>query len=100
MMARGGLPLEASRPIAAAIKAIWSSVDSWSRRSARAQVATLAYELTYESLTLTVRDQGGWLPTLDNGDQEWTSRCLVDGRFDQVISDHADHSLKLIKYFQ
>jgi len=100
MLARSGLGLEATRPITAAIKAIWSSVDSWSRCSSTAQVATLSYELTSECLTLIVRDQGGWLPRLGGIAEEQTSKCLTEAQFDQIISDDANHSLKLVKHFK
>jgi CheY-like chemotaxis protein len=100
MLARSGLGPEATKPITAAIKAIWSSVDSWSRRSSTAQMATLSFELTSECLTLIVRDQGGWLRRLDDIAEEQTSQCLTEAQFDQIITDDANHSLKLVKHFK
>jgi CheY-like chemotaxis protein len=99
MLARSGLGLEATKPITAAIKAIWSSVDAWSRRSSTAQMATLSFKLTSECLTLIVHDQGGWLPRLDGIADEQTSKCLTEAQFDQTITDDANHSLKLVKRF-
>ena len=100
MLARSGLGLEATKPITAAIKAIWSSVDSWSRRSSTAQEATLSYELTNQCLTLIVRDRGGWLSRLNGIAEEQTSKCLVDAQFDQIIQDDGNHSLTLVKHFR
>jgi CheY-like chemotaxis protein len=100
MLAQGGLGFDAIKPITAAIKAIWSSVGSWSRRSSMVAVATMSYELTTEGLTLIVRDQGGWLPRLDGIAEEQTSKCLADAQFDQIISDDANRSLKLVKNFK
>jgi CheY-like chemotaxis protein len=100
MLARSGLGLEATKPITAAIKAIWSSVDSWSRRSSTPQMATLSFELTRECLTLIVHDQGGWLPRLNGIAEEQTSKCLTEAQFDQIITDHVNHSLKLVKHFK
>jgi CheY-like chemotaxis protein len=99
MLARSGLGFEAINPITAAIKAIWLSVGSWSRRSSLVAVATMSYELTSEGLTLIVRDQGGWLASLDGMAEGLTSKCLTEARFDQMISDDANHSLKLVKNF-
>ncbi len=47
--------------ISSAIKSLWSSVDAWSRQRRQERVATLAYSLTPEALTLTIRDEAGWL---------------------------------------
>jgi hypothetical protein len=99
MLVRSGLALEATKPITAAIKAIWSSVDSWSRHSSTAEVATLSYELTSECLTLIVHDQAGWLPRLDGVAEARISECVTEAQFDQVILDDANHSLKLVKNF-
>ena len=100
MLARSGLGLEATKPITAAIKAIWSSVDLCSRRSSTAQVATLSFELTNEFLTLIVCDQGEWLPRLNGVAEERTLKCLTEARFDHVIFDDANHTLKLVKQFK
>jgi CheY-like chemotaxis protein len=99
MLARSGLGLEATKPITAAIKAIWSSVDSWSRRSSMAQEAALSYELTNQCLTLIVREPGGWLSTLNGIAEEQTCKYLADAQFDQIIQDEGNHSLTLVKHF-
>ncbi len=63
-MARTGLAQEAIDTMNAAIRAIWSSVDHWAQRRRLDRAATLAYELTADSLTMTVHDEGGWLASV------------------------------------
>ena len=85
--------------ISSAITELWSSVDTWSRRRGLDRVATLVYSLTSETLTLTIRDEAGWLPALRDLDPRLESTALAGARFDQVIVDEANHSLKLVKRF-
>jgi CheY-like chemotaxis protein len=83
--------------ICAAIGAIWSDADAWSRRCDREQVASLTYELTSKSLILTVHDEAGWLSK--DGDREGPlgiSR-LTDAGFDRVENDQQAHCLRLVK---
>ena len=61
---RSGLEPDAIDRISAAIRAIWSSVDAWSRRSGLERVATLAYAVSPENLVLTVHDEAGWLSSV------------------------------------
>ena len=61
LLARSDLEPDEIDRISAAIRTIWSSVDAWSRHRREERVATLAYSLTPMGLTLTVRDEAGWL---------------------------------------
>jgi len=97
LQVRGGLAPEEIDGISAAIKELWSSVDHWSRRLRLNQVATLTYSLTPEALTLTVDDEAGWLPAWRDLAPDDPSKALAEARFDQIIVDEADHSLKLVK---
>jgi CheY-like chemotaxis protein len=96
---RGVLGSDEVDRISAAIKELWSSVDSWSRRRRLDQVATLIYDLTADALTLIIRDEAGWLPALRDRDPVLGLTALADARFDQVIADEANRSLKLVKRF-
>ncbi len=79
--------------ISSAIKAIWSSIDAWSRRRPQESVATLTYSLSSQGLTLTVHDEAGWLPgALADG-----SLVLPADLFDQVTGDDSGRSLTLVK---
>ena len=69
LLARSGLEPEAIDRISAAIRAIWSSVDAWARRSGLDRVATLAYALSPENLVLTVHDEAGWLSSVGDRDR-------------------------------
>jgi CheY-like chemotaxis protein len=79
--------------ISSAIKALWSSVDAWSRQRRQERVATLAYSLTPEAITLTIRDESGWLSATPSA----ATNALAAGRFDEVIRDEAGRSLTLVK---
>ena len=57
------------------------------------RVATLAYSLTPEALTLTVRDEAGWLAAAHSAAES----ALAAGPFDEVIRDEAGRSLTLVK---
>jgi CheY-like chemotaxis protein len=85
--------------ISTAIKELWSSVDTWSRRRRLDRVATLRYSLTAEALTFIIHDEAGWLPALRDLDPNLASSGLAEARFDEVIVDEANHSLKLVKRF-
>jgi CheY-like chemotaxis protein len=97
MQTRGGLGLDEIERISTVIKELWSSVDHWSRRHRLSRVATLAYSLTPEALTLTVHDEAGWLPAARELAPDSPAPSLAEARFDQVIADEANHSLKLVK---
>jgi CheY-like chemotaxis protein len=79
--------------VSSAIKALWSSVDAWSRHRLEERVATLAYSLIPEALTLTIRDEAGWLSEAHGA----VTNALVTGRFDEVLRDDAGRSLTLVK---
>ena len=75
--------------ITKAIHTIWASAHQWSRRRQRDQVAALAYSLTGTRLTLTIRDEGGWLSQAAKIQQDLSSR--VDTRIFDEIADGRDH---------
>ena len=99
LQARSGLGGEAVDRISAAIKQLWSSVDSWSRRQRLNRVATLAFAMTPESLTMTVHDEAGWLPAWRDLAGDEPTKALVEAAFDQVILEDSDRSLRLVKQF-
>jgi CheY-like chemotaxis protein len=99
MQVRGALGSEELDRFSTAIKEVWSSVDEWSRQRRLNRVATLAYSLTNESLSLTVQDEAGWLPASLNVPSDHVSSTLARAGFDQVVADHADHTLRLLKRF-
>ncbi len=78
--------------ICSAIRSVWASIDAWSRLRHEERVATMAYSLTPESLTLTVHDEAGWLPTASPSMME-----RVAGPFDEVIHDASGRSLTMVK---
>ncbi len=89
LQARSGLSCEEVDRISSAIKDVWSSADDWSRRRGLDRVASLAYSLTPESLTLMIRDEAGWLAELPDLESCITRNSLGDAQFDQVIADEA-----------
>lgn len=97
LLARSGLEPAAIERISAAISAIWSNVDAWSRRSGLDRVATLAYALSPETLVLTVHDEAGWLASLEGQAGGSVSPVLTGAGFDQVETDHEAHCLRLVK---
>jgi len=99
LLARNGLELDAIEGIMSTIEAIWTSVDKWAHHCRLEQVATLAYLLTDESLTLTVHDEGGWLDSSGHVAGQQISTLLAGAPFDEVITDHPAHRLTLIKRF-
>jgi len=100
LLARSGLDFGAIERINASIEAIWTSVDRWANRCQLERVATLAYLLTAESLTLTVHDEGGWLDSSGHVAEQQISTMLAGAPFDEVIADHSGHRLTLIKRFE
>jgi CheY-like chemotaxis protein len=99
MQIRSALGPHEIERISTVIKTLWSSVDHWSRHRRLNQVATLSYSLTPDSLTLTVHDEAGWLPSSRDLNPDQVSSPLAEAQFDQVIADEADHSLRLVKRF-
>jgi CheY-like chemotaxis protein len=99
LLARSGLEPDAIAGINSTIEAIWTSVDQWAHRCRLEQVATLAYSLTAESLTLTVHDEGGWLDSSGQRAEEQISTMLAGAPFDEVIANHPAHCLTLFKRF-
>jgi CheY-like chemotaxis protein len=93
LQARCDMELDAVDRISAAIRLLWSSIDSWSRQRREERVATLAYSLTSEGLTLTIRDEAGWLSAAHSAAES----ALAAGPFDEVIRDEAARSLTLVK---
>ena len=63
-------------------------------------MATLDYSLTCESLTLTIRDEAGWLPASGGLDADLVSSILARAEFDQAIADEAEQCLRLVKRFE
>ncbi len=79
--------------ISSAIKELWSSVAAWSRQRRQERVASLGYSLTPEAVTLTVRDESGWLAATPTA----ATDALAVGHFDEVIRDEAGRTLTLVK---
>jgi CheY-like chemotaxis protein len=99
LLARSRLEPDGIEAIYAAIEAIWASVQQWAQHHRREQVATLAYLVTAESLTLTVRDEAGWLLSSESVSPEHVSTMLKKGPFDEVVTDQSARCLILIKNF-
>jgi CheY-like chemotaxis protein len=93
LLARCAIESDGLDRIGAAIKVIWSSIDSWSRQRREERVATLSYTLTPEALTLTIRDEGGWLASAPPA----ASAALAAGPFDEILRDEAGRTLTLVK---
>ena len=93
LQARCAMELDAIDRISSAIRSLWSSIDAWSRQRREERVATLAYSLTPEGLTLTIRDEAGWLSAAHSAAES----ALAAGPFDEVIRDEAGRSLTLVK---
>jgi DNA-binding response OmpR family regulator len=100
LLERSNLPPEAIERIGATIKAIWSSVHQCALRSGEDRVATLAYALTSEQLSLIVRDEGGWLATGREPLGRPLETILSDAGFDQIVHDDEARCLRLIKRFK
>jgi hypothetical protein len=99
LQVRSGLDTDAIDRISTTIKELWSSVDAWSRRRRLDRVAMLAYSLTSESLTLTIRDEAGWLSASRGLEPDLVSRILAEAQFDQVIANEEGRCLELVKRF-
>jgi CheY-like chemotaxis protein len=99
LLERDDLSAEATDRISATIRAIWSSVHRWALRSGEDRVASLAYALTGEQLSLIVHDEAGWLTSVS--DPLWlpVSTILADAPFDEVVHDHDARCLRLVKRF-
>jgi CheY-like chemotaxis protein len=97
LLARASIEPAAVDRISAAIRALWSSVDQWARRSGREQVASLSYVLDREALTLTVHDQGGWLTSLPDLTAEKVPPLVAAARFDEISADRSAGCLRLAK---
>lgn len=93
MQARCPMEPDGIDRISAAIRSIWSSIDTWSRQRREERVASLAYSLTDEALTLTIRDEAGWLGSAPST----VMNALAAGPFDEVIRDDAGRTLTLVK---
>lgn len=99
LQVRSGLGPEEIEGISAAIKQVWSSVDGYSRRRGLDRVAALGYTLTPQSLTLTIRDEAGWLSLWRQLTADEPLKALVQGRFDEVHLADSDDLLRLVKHF-
>jgi CheY-like chemotaxis protein len=97
VLARGVLKQDAAARIVRAIRAIWSSVDDWSRRSHREQVATLTYVLDSEGLTLSILDEGGWLKSMAEPAATAPDGPLSLAVFDEISVDRDAGCLRLVK---
>jgi CheY-like chemotaxis protein len=100
LLARSGLAPEAVESINSAIEAIWAGVEQWAQHRRLEQVATLAYSITPESLTLTVHDEGGWLDSSGHPAQKQVSTILASALFDEVIANQPAQGLTLVKRFK
>jgi DNA-binding response OmpR family regulator len=97
LLARNGLARDAIEAMSAAIKSIWASANQWAQRRGLEEAATLAYELTADSLTLTIHNDGGWLESSSGGAGLPIASLATEGRFDQVIADSDLRSIRLVK---
>jgi CheY-like chemotaxis protein len=93
LQARSAMECDALDRIGAAIRSLWSSIDAWSRQRREDRVATLSYTLTPEALTLTIRDEAGWLAAAPAA----ATTALASGPFDEIIRDDAGRTLTLVK---
>jgi CheY-like chemotaxis protein len=100
LQARSGLDHDAIEQISTTIRAIWSSVDEWGRLAGVDQVATLAYVLSPQRLTLTVCDHAGWLSSAGDPVHAFASTLLADAGFDPIEIDHENHCVRLVKRFE
>jgi CheY-like chemotaxis protein len=97
LIARSRLPIDAIDGISAVIDAIWTSALKWSQDRRLDQVATLAYSLTSDSLTLTVHDEGSWLAGPGRQFGQGLSASLASASFDEFRIDQTAGSLTLFK---
>ncbi len=97
VLARGGLDRQVAERIVRAIRAIWSSVNDWSRRSQREQVATLSFVLDSGTLALSILDEGGWLETLPESVATAADGALSLAVFNEVALDRGAGCLRLVK---
>jgi CheY-like chemotaxis protein len=97
LVARDGLAAGAIEALVNVIKSIWASVDAWAQRRRLEHGATLTYELTPQSLTMTIRNDGGWLEGSSGAAGNPIAALASGGQFDQVIADSDLHSIRLVK---
>jgi DNA-binding response OmpR family regulator len=97
LLARGGLGMDVIEDVVTVIKSIWASVDQWVERRRLEQAATLIYELTPQSLTITIHNEGGWLESFSSAAGDPVASLASVGRFDQVIADSDLRSIRLVK---
>jgi CheY-like chemotaxis protein len=97
LLARNGLARDGIEAMSAAIRFIWASVNQWAQRRGLEEAATLAYELTTDSLTLTIHNEGGWLEHSAGAADDPIASLATAGRFDQVVADSDLRSIKLVK---
>jgi CheY-like chemotaxis protein len=100
LLAKTGVGPEDVLGISRSIRTIWLSVLEWSRRQRLEQVATLAYSLTPDALTLTVHDEGGWLEDGWPPVASQVASVPAVGGFDEILADHGARCLKLVKRFE
>jgi CheY-like chemotaxis protein len=82
--------------ISKAIHSTWASAHQWARRRQRGRGAALAYSLTRARLTLTIRDEGGWLPQAAEIGKNLSS--TGDAKiFDEITMDELTNSLTMLK---
>jgi DNA-binding response OmpR family regulator len=97
LLVRNGLARDAIEAMSAAIKSIWTSANQWAQRRGLEEAATLAYELTADSLTLTIHNEGGWLESSSDAAGRPIASLATEGRFDQVVADSDLRSIRLVK---
>jgi CheY-like chemotaxis protein len=97
LLARNGLARETIEALSGAIKSIWASADAWAQQRRQDQAATLAYELTADSLAITIHNEGGWLESATGDAGDSIATLASGGRFDQVVADSELRSIRLVK---
>ena len=99
LLARSPLDLDAVGAILAALKTVWSDAVAWGRsRHAPGAVATLAYRLQGDGLTLTLRDASGWLGSDRLAPERRWPTTIPTAGFDEVRPVDPDQ-LVFIKHF-
>ena len=99
LQVRSRLSSEGIARISSAIKEIWLNVDTWSRKRRLDRVATLSYSLTPHTLALVIRDEAGWLSDLLENNSNPSFFGLTRAAFDEVTTDEAKRSIKLVTHF-
>jgi hypothetical protein len=57
----------------------------------------LGYELTTDSLAITIHDESGWLASVSGTAGNPVSSLVADGLFDLVVADPRLHCVRLVK---